>query len=139
MRSVRLLAFVILGGIAAGLLTQAAAQAPGSGHGYLIDKHVTFGCAACHSETPPAKAPDNAACTKCHGSYADIAAKSAAITPNPHASHLREIPCTSCHHVHQASTTYCAQCHAFDLNTPSMQKTAPAPRWRPALVATALV
>jgi len=114
------LALALCGGLAAGMIGHAVAQAPGSGHGYLIDKHVGAGldCAACHAESPPAKAPDNATCSKCHGGYSDIAAKTASDTPNPHASHLGEIPCTSCHHVHQASTTYCTQCHAFDMNTP---------------------
>lgn len=109
--------------VGAAFLGHAFAQsptAPGAGHGFLIDKHTAAGlnCAACHAETPPAKAPDNAACSKCHGSYSDLAAKTAQDQPNPHASHLGEIPCASCHHVHQASVTYCSQCHNFDMNTP---------------------
>ena len=69
-------------------------------------------------QRPPAEAPYNAVCSKCHGSYAEIAAKTASEQPNPHASHLGDIPCASCHHVHKASTTYCGQCHAFDMTTP---------------------
>ena len=123
MRKVQISALVIVGSIAAAFLSGSLAQspaAPGAGHGFLIDKHVAAGlnCAACHTESPPAKAPDNSACIKCHGSYSDIAAKTAQDQPNPHASHLGEIPCSSCHHVHQASQTYCAQCHNFDMNTP---------------------
>ncbi len=122
MRRTRILALAILGGIAAAFLTHAAAQspAPGAGHGFLIDKHVAAGinCGGCHSESPPAKQPDNAACTKCHGGYTELAAKTASDQPNPHASHLGDIPCASCHHIHQASQTYCAQCHNFDMNTP---------------------
>lgn len=117
----RLLAIAAFGVMGAGLyLNYAAAQAPGAGHGFLIDKHTGAGldCAACHAESPPAKAPDNAACSKCHGSYSDIAAKTAQDQPNPHASHLGEIPCASCHHVHQASVIYCTQCHNFDMKTP---------------------
>lgn len=125
-----LFAFAVLGGLTGALLSHAIAQAPapapaataapGVGHGFLIDKHVAAGlnCAACHSETPPSKQPDSAVCMKCHGSYADVAAKTASDQPNPHASHLGNIPCTSCHHVHQASVTYCAQCHNFDFKTP---------------------
>ncbi len=98
----------------------AQVPAPGSGHGFLIDKHVAAGipCSSCHTETPPSKAPDNSACGKCHGSYADLAAKTQAADPNPHASHLGAVPCSSCHHVHQASVTYCTQCHSFDMKTP---------------------
>jgi Cytochrome c3 len=125
MRRPPLFAFALLGGLAA-LLTQAAAQspsstaAPGAGHGFLIDKHVAVGlnCTACHSESPPAKPADQAVCTKCHGTYPQLAAKTAKDTPNPHASHLGNIPCTSCHHIHQASVLYCSQCHNFDLKMP---------------------
>jgi len=115
---------LLIGGVAA-VLTHADAQsltaaAPGGGHGFLIDKHIAAGlnCAACHSESPPSKQPDTAVCVKCHGTNAQIAAKTASDQPNPHASHLGDIPCTSCHHVHQASVLYCAQCHNFDLKTP---------------------
>ncbi|MGA8615906.1 MAG: cytochrome c3 family protein [Xanthobacteraceae bacterium] len=123
MRQARILVFAIVVGVIALSLAHAFAQsppAPGSGHGFLIDKHVAAGlnCSACHAESPPSKAPDSSACIKCHGSYADVAAKTAQDQPNPHASHLGQIPCTSCHHVHQASQTYCAQCHNFDMNTP---------------------
>jgi hypothetical protein len=87
---------------------------------FLIDKHVAAGlnCASCHSESPPAKQPGAAVCTKCHGGYQDLAAKTAADQPNPHASHLGDIPCESCHRIHQASVIYCAQCHNFDFKTP---------------------
>jgi cytochrome c3-like protein len=123
MQRSQLLAFAVIAACAAVFLTLAAAQSPptpGAGHGFLIDKHVAAGlsCNACHAENPPAKAADQSACIKCHGSYKDIAAKTAADQPNPHASHLGDIPCASCHHVHQASVTYCAQCHNFDLTTP---------------------
>ncbi len=105
------------------LLTHAGAQsppAPGAGHGFLIDKHAaaSLNCNACHMESPPAKQPDNAACAKCHGSAADLATKTAADQPNPHESHLGDIPCASCHHIHRASETYCAKCHNFDMKTP---------------------
>jgi hypothetical protein len=106
----------------AAFVTHVLAQspAPGAGHGFLIDKHVAAGlnCASCHSESPPAKQPDAAVCSKCHGSYQDLAAKTAADQPNPHASHLGDIPCESCHRIHQASVIYCAQCHNFDFKAP---------------------
>ena len=123
-----LFALALVGGLTAGLPTHAGAQtpapaagaAPGAGHGFLIDKHAAAGlnCAACHSESPPSKQPDAAVCVKCHGNNAQMAAKTASDQPNPHASHLGEIPCTSCHHIHQASVLYCAQCHNFDFKTP---------------------
>ena len=126
MQRSRLLALALLGGLTAGTMTHAVAQspsaagAPGAGHGFLIDKHVAAGlnCAACHAESPPSKPAEQAACIKCHGTNAQLAAKTVNDQPNPHASHLGEIACTSCHHIHQASVLYCAQCHNFDLKTP---------------------
>jgi len=85
---------------------EAVAQAPtgpGSGHSFLIDKHIGAGlnCASCHHDAPPPNAPEMTACIGCHSSYQQIAAKTATDQPNPHASHLGEIPCSACHHVHQ--------------------------------------
>jgi Cytochrome c3 len=97
-----------------------APTAPGSGHGYLIDKHIAAGltCASCHRDAPPPKAPEMTACTGCHGSYSQIAAKTAFDQPNPHASHLGEIPCAACHPVHRASESLCDQCHTFGMKPP---------------------
>jgi fumarate reductase flavoprotein subunit len=102
---------------------EAVAQAPtgpGSGHGFLIDKHIGAGlnCASCHRDAPPPNAPKMTACIGCHGSYQKIAAKTATDQPNPHASHLGEIPCSACHHFHQASEMFCDQCHALGLTPP---------------------
>lgn len=123
MRRAYIFALVLFASIIGALTSHAYSQsppAPGGGHGFLIDKHIAAGlnCTACHAESPPAKAPDNSACIRCHGSYSELAAKTGADQPNPHASHLGEIPCASCHHIHQASVTYCAQCHNFDMKTP---------------------
>lgn len=96
MRRAQIISFLIFAAVSAAILGHAFAQsppAPGSGHGFLIDKHTAAGlnCASCHAESPPSKAPDNSACMKCHGSYADVAAKTAQDQPNPHASHLGQI------------------------------------------------
>ena len=109
--------------LASFVLWQAGAQTPagpGSGHGFLIDKHMAAGvdCVACHRDAPPPKEPEMTACLGCHGSYAQIAAKTVADQPNPHASHLGELPCAACHHIHQASETFCDQCHAFGMKPP---------------------
>jgi len=107
----------------AAIVMKAAAQAPaapGAGHGFLIDKHLAAGvnCAGCHANAAPPAVPAMTVCTGCHGSYQQIAAKTAQDDPNPHASHQGDIPCSSCHHVHQASVTFCDQCHAFGMTTP---------------------
>jgi cytochrome c3-like protein len=93
---------------------------PGGGHGFLIDKHAARGtnCAGCHRDAPPPKAPEMAACFGCHGSYSQVAAKTAAKQPNPHGSHLGELPCAMCHHVHKASESFCDTCHGFGMNPP---------------------
>jgi fumarate reductase flavoprotein subunit len=118
-----LLTFVVLLAGASFMLFNAAAQGPtgpGSGHGFLIDKHAAAGvnCAGCHRDAPPPNAPEMTACLGCHGSYTQIAAKTAASNPNPHASHLGELPCAACHHVHKASENFCSDCHAFKMNPP---------------------
>jgi len=93
---------------------------PGGGHGFPIDKHIGTGlyCASCHHDAPPPNAPGMTAYIGCHGSYQQIASKTATDQPNPHASHVGEIPCASCHHVHKASEMFCNGCHGFALTPP---------------------
>ncbi|MBO0759165.1 MAG: cytochrome c3 family protein, partial [Bradyrhizobiaceae bacterium] len=103
-------------GVLTSLRIHAGAQslAPGSGHGFLIDKHVSkdINCAACHKESPPRVAPEMGTCLGCHGgTYETLAAKTASDEPNPHTSHQGPIPSSSCHRVHSASQTFCNSCH----------------------------
>jgi hypothetical protein len=111
-------------GLSALIILHASAQsppAPGSGHGFLIDKHMAakLNCSACHAESPPSATPQMAVCLGCHGgSYEKLAAMTAAAQPNPHASHQGPLPCASCHHVHVTSQTFCNSCHNFDMTTP---------------------
>ncbi|WP_414643156.1 cytochrome c3 family protein [Bradyrhizobium sp.] len=103
---------------AVGVFSQTAA--PGSGHGFLIDKHVAahIGCGQCHT-AGISSPPTVVTCLSCHGgTYQKLAASTANDTPNPHESHQGEIPCAECHHVHKASVTLCNQCHTFDMSTP---------------------
>ena len=46
-----------------------SASPPGSGHGFLIDKHTAANvdCHACHVEEPASKPPEMAMCLSCHG------------------------------------------------------------------------
>lgn len=72
---------------------------------------LDLSCEACHkTATPSARAPDSA-CKTCHGTYPQLAAKTAAITPNPHNSHAGELRCTMCHTGHKPPTVYCEECH----------------------------
>ncbi len=90
-------------------------------------------CSACHGNKTPtsvsaeeALATANQNCINCHG---DAKAVAAAILPklkhkeiNPHASHLVQIYCVTCHHGHAAGEAYCQQCHAFDMTMPPKAK-----------------
>jgi len=102
----------------------AAAQAPGTGHGFLIDKHIAAGlkCASCHGASAPTKAVAVAACLTCHnpvanGQFVGSGPRShpfdggVTLTFNVHQPHFVDIPCTECHKVHAASVNFCNQCH----------------------------
>ena len=74
-------------------------------------------CEGCHrkSQQEPVS-PET--CSGCHGSYQKLGESNKGRFPNPHDSHLGEIRCTLCHHVHKASEMYCNRCHSFDLKVP---------------------
>ncbi|NTW29031.1 MAG: ammonia-forming cytochrome c nitrite reductase subunit c552 [Coriobacteriia bacterium] len=65
---------------------------------------------------PFAKIGTREFCLRCHGSYADLAAKTkdydTASGRNPHDSHNGDLPCSTCHRVHQQSQLFCSQCHS---------------------------
>jgi hypothetical protein len=124
MRGFPIVIFSVLFGLFQAMALQAAAQspsAPRAGHGFLIDKHLAAGltCNKCHTESPPAKGPEMATCLACHGgTYEKLATMTEKDQPNPHASHQGPLPCSSCHHVHAASQTFCNNCHNYDMTTP---------------------
>ncbi|WP_443743329.1 cytochrome c3 family protein [Sutterella sp.] len=78
-------------------------------------------CAVCHTAENAVAGnafvvPSDKACMSCHGSYKDLAKKTANLgEPNPHASHHygEGISCTACHKEHQPSKVYCNECHNF--------------------------
>lgn len=87
-------------------------------------------CAGCHGAALPQldDKPATARCLACHGSYAELAAKTPGqdhASRNPHRSHLGEINCTVCHKAHQVSETYCLDCH-------KLFKMKPIPAGKPA-------
>lgn len=99
----------------------APAVPPNHMDGALLAKHIAAGlnCSACHAENPPSKAADPVGCLNCHGPNDALVASTAADEPNPHAvSHIGEIPCTECHHVHKPSEVFCNNCHSYDLTMP---------------------
>lgn len=94
-----------------------AAIAPGVGS--LADIHTfkAVDCAACHGKTTEVDDNEtfvNAQCVGCHGPLAEIAKKAQGHI-NPHKAHIGEVNCTTCHHGHVASRSYCLNCHAFNM------------------------
>lgn len=103
------------GPVSAGFSMPAMAQ----GHGLLIDRHTAagVGCQTCHGEAAFTEPVAMQACTQCHGSYAELAARTP-WEPNPHQSHMGEVECSSCHNIHKPSVSFCDQCHAFGMQVP---------------------
>ncbi len=95
---------------------------PGGPHsGALFQVHIGAGlnCASCHKESPPATPVATSQCLSCHVSYEALAQQSGNLgEANPHASHQGELPCESCHRIHQPSVDFCAQCHQWGFKVP---------------------
>ena len=78
-------------------------------------------CIQCHTEEPTTG--ENVTfdkCFACHGgSYEGLAKMTAKLDPNPHYTHLGDLPCNECHRFGgQESVNKCASCHNIDLNVP---------------------
>lgn len=86
----------------------------------LADRHVERGqqCAACHMESPPAKAVDAQTCLNCHGGYDKLKERTKDSKVNPHYTHMLEQPCSECHKGHQQSVNMCNDCHKFEFKVP---------------------
>lgn len=84
---------------------------------YLANLHLQkqLSCGNCHGTDfiPDANATAiNAQCATCHGGLDQLAkGHKGAAWLNPHASHLGNIACSSCHAAHQESKPYCLNCH----------------------------
>jgi hypothetical protein len=88
---------------------------------YLDHRHQGKGvsCMACHAKPDyiegRKEVDTQPQCVKCHGDYPAMIAKTAKsrYDKNPHKSHLPDVPCSACHHGHQAFEDICSPCHAF--------------------------
>ncbi len=97
-----------------GVLWALPALAQGTGKASLPAYHAKAGvhCFDCHQEEKPTKkAVASDSCMTCHGDYPAMKALTKDVKPNPHASHLGEIPCTDCHRQHQPPVVKCLECH----------------------------
>ena len=94
-----------------------------SGRMPLFHAHLLGGltCKSCHADPKKPKLTEAEVCMGCHDPE-KVSAKTAAMTPtNPHNSKHYEIKadCNLCHHQHEKSENYCAQCHSnFDFKVP---------------------
>ena len=92
-----------------------AFSSAGAAEKFGSDRHVARGvqCQTCHGpDMKNIEYPDETTCVKCHPKAA-LVEKTKKFTPNPHtAPHNGE--CTLCHMQHEASVSYCNQCHKFD-------------------------
>lgn len=78
-------------------------------------------CADCHDKTTKPALVESARCLSCHGSGDKLAALTAKVKPqNPHRSvhYGTELDCNLCHHQHEKSENYCAECHRYDYKVP---------------------
>ena len=97
-----------------GLLSARLASAEEAKGKALPPPHAKAGvhCYDCHQEEKPTKkAVASESCMTCHGDYPAMKALTKEAKPNPHDSHLGEIPCTDCHRQHQPPVVKCLECH----------------------------
>ncbi|MDO4938281.1 MAG: cytochrome c3 family protein [Sutterellaceae bacterium] len=102
--------------VAAGLMATCVAAADGT----TADRHAAKGvkCEMCHISAEKTTPVRKEACLKCHGSYEQLAKRTAKVEPNPHDNHFGDRDCSTCHKGHTKSVVTCNQCHKFDLKTP---------------------
>ncbi len=77
-------------------------------------------CVKCHGKATKAEAVEMKQCLTCHDAD-KLAEKTAKVKPeNPHTSphYGTTLDCNVCHHQHQKSENYCAQCHKYDFVVP---------------------
>ena len=92
-----------------------AGKLPGSHFHQLKD--VT--CVKCHGKGKMEAVPMDT-CVKCHNPDR-LVEKTAKVKPeNPHTSphYGNTLDCNACHHQHQKSENFCAQCHKFYFTVP---------------------
>ena len=87
--------------------------------GYHMQNKLTANCSACHptDAVSDSQSEIDKNCTACHGTYDALGKKdhAAGKTINAHAGHLSIDSCTTCHGGHEASFSYCNNCHVFDM------------------------
>ena len=82
----------------------------------VSELHVAAGleCASCHGPAEQKAPVESDRCLECHTSFEEVAKRTVALKPNPHANHYVETgvaECVGCHHGHQPRTLLCTECH----------------------------
>jgi len=84
-------------------------------HSLAISHAEMADCQSCHVDTfnvSDSEREITKQCKSCHGDYPELA--NSKLKFDPHASHLGDITCTSCHKGHEAPTFQCNNCHTFE-------------------------
>lgn len=86
----------------------------------LGERHKKAGvvCEECHQGEISEGNATKVDCFRCHIGYLKLAERTSKITPNPHKSHMGNLECIVCHHIHKASEDYCGECHNIGFKVP---------------------
>ncbi len=98
------------------------AKKPGTLRGKMTSGHMHqlsgISCSDCHGKERPATSPEGQKCLDCHADYKTNLVLTDKALPSPHQSHMGELDCLLCHHVHARSENFCAQCHHWKYSVP---------------------
>ena len=75
------------------------------------------GCVDCHGEKKPVESPDSQKCIGCHTDYKKSPRTDMSLA-NMHDSHMGDLDCMLCHHMHAKSENFCGQCHWWKFRVP---------------------
>jgi hypothetical protein len=75
-------------------------------------------CSGCHGEARPLADVDGQKCLNCHADYKSSSKPTDKSIPGPHQSHMGDLDCLLCHHVHTRSENFCGQCHWWKYKVP---------------------
>lgn len=87
-----------------------------------VHKAMNIPCESCHGANNAVPEPGIKECSRCHDP-AKLAEKTEPSDPTKHNPHRSphygiQLDCVNCHHGHEESEDYCAQCHNFGFKVP---------------------
>jgi hypothetical protein len=89
---------------------------------FLADRHQAQGltCGTCHTDPRNPRVVSSDICMGCHDPE-KVSAATAVVQPtNPHNSphYGKQADCNLCHHQHEKSEDFCANCHGYNFRVP---------------------